>query len=110
MLNQQLARWISIGLKHPVTETTGAYLKYDLDRGYCGCALGLALVGKLGSPYKALLAYDSLRRNDLLLGDEKLAVLLGIPRHLASHVSQLHKDGRSAHDIITALDANEVNA
>lgn len=89
---EQLAEWIEAGLAHhgEVREDH----EYPLNRPYhpteyrC-CALGLAVVGKLGSPEKA---YHALRERlespqDYL---DAFATLLDIPRERAEVIDQEH--------------------
>jgi hypothetical protein len=69
---------------------------------YKACALGLALIGRNGSPRSVCATWKG--SNDILMV-KNAARLLGIPLSLANRVNGDHRSGKRAIDIISELRA-----
>jgi hypothetical protein len=102
---KELAKWIKKGLKNPnVTEEVCCYISTPDEEGCRACALGLALVGKLGDEKKAIDAYWKDRYASDEYGWGYLAELLGIRKATAKRVNLLHAvQGVTAAEIATKL-------
>jgi hypothetical protein len=88
----QLTNWIWAGLagRQIVESKTTYFDALPGLEGYEGCALALALVGKMGSGRSALQLFREIRLSNQLMEREAFAELLGIPRKTAVKISRVH--------------------
>lgn len=96
LIKAQIAEWIEKGLQTPnVEENRAIFLGgrtrtwYGRDEYVVGCALGLAVIGKMGSADAALRAY----KEDGSDGFQTCAKLLGIDRELGEQINCAHAFG-----------------
>jgi len=97
-----LADMIEKGEPH-IKESRRSFIIHD-GEGVCGCALGMAIVGRFGDAEKALERYHS-KASD---GHIAISELLDIPRNLAFEINIAHHlCGIPAAEIIDKLRAGE---
>ena len=101
----QLAEFIEEGLRRGVKEDMNVFL---VRRGFfwfspiCGCALGLAAVGKMGAR-QALKAYRISQKVPAGAGCQAISEIVDIPTETAVRVSSAHSRKMSALEIASRL-------
>ncbi len=100
--NKRIAALIRTGLTMDAQESTRYWIGRDGDTCYA-CAIGMAMIGKMGV-FRANVAFvERLRENH---GDEIVTIseLLGIEPLLVEEISRLHRDGLPATEIADCLE------
>ncbi len=101
--NNRIAALIRTGLTMDVTESTQYWIGRGARDTCFACAVGMAMIGKMGV-FRANVAFiEKLRDNH---GDEirTISELLHIEPLLVEEVSRLHNDGLAAIEIAEALE------
>ena len=100
--NKRIAGYIRTGLKLDVDETRHSWLVYDNEK-YHACALGFAIVGKLGVWHGHQTFIAKLTEND---GDEieTIARILEIESSLVEEINRLHTLGVDSEEIAECLE------
>lgn len=100
--NKRIAGYIRTGLGFDVDETRNCWLEYDREK-YHGCALGFAVVGKLGVWRGYQTFFTRLAEND---GDaiKTIAEILEVEPRLVEEINKLHQLGVYAEEIAECLE------
>jgi hypothetical protein len=104
--NNRIAELIRTGLTMDVDESEIYWLGRDQDGQCFACAIGMAMIGRMGV-FRANVAFiESLRENG---GDEiqTISELLEIAPIVITEISRLHQMGVSAAEIAEALECEE---
>jgi hypothetical protein len=103
--NKRIAGYIRTGLTMDVDETQTTWL-HQKDSRYAACALGMAIVGKLGLWKGHLIFIETLLRNG---GDEIQTVsdILEVEPLLVEEINKIHMLGVPAVEIAECLEFEE---
>jgi hypothetical protein len=106
--NQQLAQWIRKSVALGVKEIHGCFITMNSAEIISACALGMALIGKVGNTKEALQKVkDAPNRGsgDLVI----IATFLEIPESFAGEISNRHARGLgNAREIADALENGDL--
>ncbi len=106
--NKRIAELIRIGLTMDAAESTQYWIGRGRNDNCYACAIGMAMIGKMGV-FRANVAFvEKLRDNH---GDEikTISELLGIEPLLIEEISRLHRMGVPAMEIAECLEYEDGN-
>ena len=109
MVDQELAQWIYSGLHSPIFhEHKGSYIASCAGNKVTGCALGAALVGRMGDAHQALELFMQMRKER---GSATLffAHHLGLPVAMVKDIDKRHSNGECAEDIARSFQVHALS-
>lgn len=108
LVNHEFAQWICFGLHNPLFhEHKGSYIASCAGNKVTGCALGAALVGKIGDAHEALALFMQMRnqRGSAILF---FAHHLGLPVAMVKDIDKRHSNGECAEDIARSFQVHKL--